>query len=606
MARERGRVRVLLSILKETPHNTDIFQAISGVYPQAIHTSNLPSSLIDEIMTGHFSVLVVDCEHEVMQTPLTRQVLIGISHVIPTIYFNAKALLARGQSVGGSEHANLCLDASSTAILEILESILSRSTKKDLAPPKAIPLFDRTYAAQFLRAESSLSLLVIDAGSFRGIEASYGKSAYERARRFLQGVLLELWGRSGSFRAKDVLCKFTAESDTYLVLLGSNPSNAQLPPPGALEKIADRVQNQIENAMWQSLRYPRGEHTLPAGMAVIPTVVVGYGSTTLASGDDELMALDNLLTQCVASVRIQEKRLTIRRKEYMQNIIATDDALRPVYQGVLVLQNITEKSVKRAQGLQSLAPLSPHIYGFESLIRAQADVISRVLGDSHHITVDPNLMTPDVMFNLAKAVGTSLELDMAALKMAVRHAIHLPGKLMINILPRNFYHLRRMRELFPPELEPVFEVSESEAIENFDLVCEVRAELRRLNFGVATDDFGKDYGGLERIFKIQPDIIKLDRALIADIHKDPPRLAFLSGLVQSAKISKALTLGEGVECWEEAEALKRIGVELVQGFLFHKPQAVDQILTDLRTAEQAQQDEPDNLVLLKYNQSKAS
>lgn len=599
-------VTVLLAILEENPQNTEIFGAVAKVHPQAMRSSALTAEMLDEIMAGRFSMLVVDCEHEALQTLLTRQILMGISQVIPSIYFNVKALLSHGQSVGRPEQANFCLDASTTSILEVLESILTRNATKELSPPKVIPLFDRTYAAQFLRAESSLTMLVIDAGKFRGIEASYGKGAYEQARRFLQDLLLGLWGRTGNFRAKDVLCKFTTDSDTYLVLLEPNRSSVQLPPPGTLERIADRVQNQIENAMWRSLRGPRGERTLPAGMAVIPTVVVGYGSATLASGDNELMALDDLLAQCVSTIRIQEKRLTMRRKEYMQNIISTDDALRPVYQGVFALQDLTANAVKTAQSSKSIAPLSPYIYGFESLIRAQTDVISRVLGDSRHLAVDPDLMTPDTMFNLAKAVGTSLELDMAALKMAVKHASQLPGKLMINILPRNFYHLRRMRELFPPELEPVFEVSESEAIENFDLVCEVRAELKRLNFGVATDDFGKDYGGLERIFKIQPDIIKLDRALIANIHKDPPRLAFLSGLVQSAKISKALTLGEGVECWEEAEALQKIGVELVQGFLLHKPQRVDQILSDLRTVQPETAEVPDNVVRLKSNQGRAS
>jgi EAL domain-containing protein (putative c-di-GMP-specific phosphodiesterase class I) len=104
-----------------------------------------------------------------------------------------------------------------------------------------------------------------------------------------------------------------------------------------------------------------------------------------------------------------------------------------------------------------------------------------------------------------------------------------------------------------------------------------------MNIGVATDDFGRDYGGLERIFKIQPDIIKLDRALISNIHLDPPRLAFVSGLVQSVRVIGAMTLAEGVELWEEAETLQAIGVELVQGYLLHRPQEAEVVLASLQT-----------------------
>jgi EAL domain-containing protein (putative c-di-GMP-specific phosphodiesterase class I)/GGDEF domain-containing protein len=596
---------VLLAILDESVQGDEVFESVSKIYPQTVRALNLNAELIDEIASGRYDVLLVDCGHEALQSQLTRQIFMGISQVVPSVYFNVNALLLAGHSLGRPEQASFCYESGTSAVLECLESMLTCNAAKDLTSPRVIPIFDRVYAGQFLRAESSLSMLMIDAAKFRSIEASYGKKVYQEARRFLQDLLLDLWGRAGNFRARDILCKYTADSDVYLVLLEPNRSSVQLPPPGTLEKIADRVQNKIENAMWRSLRAPRGERTLPAGMTVIPTVVVGYGSATLSSGDDEFLALDELLGQCVATTRIQEKRLAMRRKEYLQNIISTEDALRPMYQGVFLLQKVTRQNIELAQQRKSIAPLAPAVYGFESLIRAQSEVISRVLGESRHLAVDPDLMTPDTMFNLAKAVGASLELDMAAMKMAVKYATRLPGKLMINILPRNFYHLRRMRELFPPELEPVFEVSESEAIENFDLVCEVRAELKRLNFGVATDDFGKDYGGLERIFKIQPDIIKLDRALIANIHKDPPRLAFLSGLVQSAKISRSLTLGEGVECWEEAEALKAIGVELVQGFLLHRPQSVDQILTDL-SADQSADSVPDNVVRLKSASGRAS
>jgi EAL domain-containing protein (putative c-di-GMP-specific phosphodiesterase class I) len=129
----------------------------------------------------------------------------------------------------------------------------------------------------------------------------------------------------------------------------------------------------------------------------------------------------------------------------------------------------------------------------------------------------------------------------------------------------------------------MFEVSESEAINNFELMMRVRDSLEKMEMRIATDDFGKGYSGLEQIIKIRPDLIKLDRSLIQDIHTDNPKQAFVTGLVRAAKIAGTTVLAEGVEKWEEAEVLKDMGIKLIQGFLLHRPQAADEILHDLQT-----------------------
>jgi EAL domain-containing protein (putative c-di-GMP-specific phosphodiesterase class I) len=127
----------------------------------------------------------------------------------------------------------------------------------------------------------------------------------------------------------------------------------------------------------------------------------------------------------------------------------------------------------------------------------------------------------------------------------------------------------------------MFEVSESEAISNLDLMLKVRESLAKMDMRIAADDFGKGYNGLEQIIRMKPDLIKLDRSLIQDIHKDHPKQAFVHGLVRAAQISKSTILAEGVELWEEAEILKSMGIDLIQGFLLHRPQAAGVIELDL-------------------------
>ena len=580
---------VILVVLGSTYEDNLTYSRIIERYSLCQRTENIDNTILDELLCGKYTGLILDCKSPVMASQITVQALLGISNIVPSIYFNVGPLLRKLNVNARPVKAHFCLDASIESIFEHFEALSSRNTVHVVPNAHVIPHFDRNYAADCLGTTSALSLLAIDARNLKVIEARFGKQAFDDARKFFQGLLVSLWGTSGSFRSKDTLCQSNESSNVYYVILEPSRTIGQLPPPGVLETVADRVQIQIENAMRRSITAAKGTLGLPHGMTAIPDVHVGYASATASFIEDNLAVVDQLTAEALKTAKLQERRMNIRRKEYMQTLICTPEALTPVYQAVFRLDGLTYEMVERATAGEGIKALSPAIYGFESLIRAQKNVIAELLGSSLLTSIDPGLLMPDVVFSLAKSVNTALELDLVAMRQAVRFAEGLPGKLMINILPRNFYNLTKIQKFLPENRDLVFEVSESEAIENFDLVCEVRAALKLMNIGVATDDFGKDYGGLERIFKIQPDIIKLDRALIADIHLDAPRKAFLAGLVQSASMGNAVTLAEGVEKWEEAAVLQKIGVNLIQGYLLHRPQESSVIQESLQAEhEQAQ------------------
>ena len=98
---------------------------------------------------------------------------------------------------------------------------------------------------------------------------------------------------------------------------------------------------------------------------------------------------------------------------------------------------------------------------------------------------------------------------------------------------------------------------------------------------MAIDDFGRGYAGLDRIIKIQPDIIKLDRSLIQNIHADSPKKAFVTGLVVAARESGSLILAEGVELFEELAVLRELNVDLIKDFECTAPEDKETILDGL-------------------------
>jgi EAL domain-containing protein (putative c-di-GMP-specific phosphodiesterase class I) len=89
---------------------------------------------------------------------------------------------------------------------------------------------------------------------------------------------------------------------------------------------------------------------------------------------------------------------------------------------------------------------------------------------------------------------------------------------------------------------------------------------------LAVDDTGAGYATLQHIVTLAPDIIKIDRGLVAEVDKDRARRALVMAVVVYAmEIGTTTVVGEGVETHDELEALKDLGVDAAQGYLIGRP-----------------------------------
>jgi EAL domain-containing protein (putative c-di-GMP-specific phosphodiesterase class I) len=95
--------------------------------------------------------------------------------------------------------------------------------------------------------------------------------------------------------------------------------------------------------------------------------------------------------------------------------------------------------------------------------------------------------------------------------------------------------------------------------------------LRALGAQLAVDDMGAGYSGLRQITSVRPRYLKLDRSLITDIHQDSERAALVGALVGYSNQVGCLLVAEGVETEAELQAVRRLGVPLVQGFYLSRP-----------------------------------
>jgi EAL domain-containing protein (putative c-di-GMP-specific phosphodiesterase class I) len=192
-----------------------------------------------------------------------------------------------------------------------------------------------------------------------------------------------------------------------------------------------------------------------------------------------------------------------------------------------------------------------------------------------------DLHSPMKLFTLAGEQDFIFQLDSLCRRSGLDGAKDLPGgaKLFLNVRPStihdpNFRAEALERTLANCELQPsdvVFEVSEQESIQNFEMFREVRDYYGNLGFQIALDDVGAGYASLEAVMELEPAFIKVDRAFCAKIDEDPGRQQLLAALQSLAERIGARIIGEGLDTLEELETLGKIGIEFGQGWLFGKP-----------------------------------
>lgn len=119
--------------------------------------------------------------------------------------------------------------------------------------------------------------------------------------------------------------------------------------------------------------------------------------------------------------------------------------------------------------------------------------------------------------------------------------------------------------------ELVVEVVESE-IQDDVLFQNIIQNIRKSGCLIALDDFGAGHSNVDRIWKAQPDIVKLDRQVLLEATKSIRSQSVLRNLTRLIQQSGSIALLEGVETREQALLAMDVGVDLVQGFYFAKPE----------------------------------
>lgn len=116
------------------------------------------------------------------------------------------------------------------------------------------------------------------------------------------------------------------------------------------------------------------------------------------------------------------------------------------------------------------------------------------------------------------------------------------------------------------------EITETAAFEFFDLCRSVLREVcMRTGAHLVLDDLGAGHSNLARFVELEPEVVKLDRALVHDIHRHPRKRVMVKHLVALFRELGTRVVAEGIETADELAVIIDTGVEFGQGYFFARP-----------------------------------
>ena len=165
----------------------------------------------------------------------------------------------------------------------------------------------------------------------------------------------------------------------------------------------------------------------------------------------------------------------------------------------------------------------------------------------------------------------------SSIRNARKSKIDLP--IFINFDPKSIYHpatcleetAQAARDAGTDPSGIVFEVTETEGVENLTHLIRILDYFRSAGFRVALDDIGSGYNGLSLLRDLRPDFIKLDKTLIRNVERDPFKQHVGRHVLDLANTLGILTIVEGIETLSEWSWSKEHGATHAQGHFYAKP-----------------------------------
>lgn len=231
-----------------------------------------------------------------------------------------------------------------------------------------------------------------------------------------------------------------------------------------------------------------------------------------------------------------------------------------------ILESILERKCIKPVYQPIVSLTDGQTFGFEALSRIADNELK---------------MNIEHMFRTADKMNKSWELETLCRTKALENAAHIEkGKKLFLNVNSNIMHDEKFREGFTKSClniygldsnDVIFEITERVSVTDNNAFLRSIDHYKIQNYGIAIDDVGAGYSGLNIIADVKPDLIKLDMNLIRGIDKDEIKQLLCKAMADFGKGAGIKLIAEGIETEEELKMLIKLNVDFGQGYFLGVP-----------------------------------
>jgi diguanylate cyclase (GGDEF)-like protein len=403
------------------------------------------------------------------------------------------------------------------------------------------------------RSEKLVAILFADLDRFKAVNDTYGHHIGDELLVAVGARLTDL------LRPGDTLARLAG--DEFVILCEDLESTSQVEP----------LANRIDTALAETFVLNGIEVQISASVGIafagrgddIPEQILQDADTAMYQAKRKGGARHGMVD--VGEQRLAHNRATLNRD----------------------LRGALERCELRTEYQPIVATADGRITGVEALLRW-----------AHPVR---GIVAPDTVVPLAEQSGLIVEIGRWVLTQACldlqrwhRHDQHHELEICVNI---------SSSQLMAPDFSATvaavlaetstdsnlltLEITESVFIQDSDRALIVLNDLKRLGVKLALDDFGTGYSSLSYLKQFPVNIVKIDRAFIADLGREPTSRLIVSAIVRLAHSLQMTVVAEGIESKSQYDEVLALDCDSYQGYFFARPgsaEALDSLMDNLATA----------------------
>jgi diguanylate cyclase (GGDEF)-like protein/PAS domain S-box-containing protein len=204
---------------------------------------------------------------------------------------------------------------------------------------------------------------------------------------------------------------------------------------------------------------------------------------------------------------------------------------------------------------------------------------------------EKGFIPPPGIIKTSRKIGRLKELGQWILRTACREIkdwnqeLDHPRTVSVNVAPAEFLqgsdYLETIDNILaetgmnPSQLE--IEITERQAIEDFEYTADILRSLEDRNLNISMDDFGTGYSSMRYLSALPLDVVKIDRSFIVDMDDDPKARRLVQSIVDIAQDLDIEVVAEGVDSSHQKSLLRDFECDFYQGFLYSRPRALEEL-----------------------------